>query len=592
MGFMALTSEKIAQGLIYTAVSRRAQAPLRLFVAILLAVSFRGQFDYVWLWAWLALYVATQLFEIWALWPFRAEAATPPAWRSWAAVVSIFLLAASFGAIALPLWLVPGSLGPAGAVLLLAGSILNVLSLSRGSPLAFMAGAIPYGAYLMSAPLIDRALHGSDPFSLPFILAEVLFLVAAVLVFNAAERLAAAQVKANEELEARRAGAEAAVEAKSAFVAMVSHELRTPLAGILAAAGDLSRRAPDPAMRDRAAMVMQGGRMMRAILDDLLDLSKLEAGRMKVEVARFEPRLMMRDVAQFWSGEAERKGLTLALEGADRLPAWADGDPLRLRQILNNLLSNAVKFTEIGGVRIEVSAHEAGDKTLLNVAVIDTGVGLTPERLAKLFEPFEQGDVSVARTHGGTGLGLAISRQLARLMGGDLVADGRPGQGSRFAFTAVLGRAEAPEAARAPAATLAPPSSSTAPRILVLDDHEIGRRTLTLLLEPLGAVVAQAANSEAALATLSTQSFDLVLSDVTMQGVDGLEFCRRLRGEPGLNRDTPVLAVTGRTDRSDLEACLAAGMTGLVAKPVEPRQLYEAIESALSGVDEAEEAAA
>jgi signal transduction histidine kinase/ActR/RegA family two-component response regulator len=586
---MALTSEKIAQGLIYTAVGRRAQAPMRLFVAILLAVSFRGQFENQWLWAWLTAYVATQLFEFWALLPFRSERPTPPTWRSWTAVASIFLLAAAFGAIAIPLWLVPGSLGPAGAVLLLAGSILNVLSLSRGSPLAFMAGAIPYGAYLMSAPLIDRALRGSDPFSLPFILAEVLFLVAAVLVFNAAERLAAAQVKATEELEARRAGAEAAAEAKSAFVATVSHELRTPLAGILAAAGDLQRRAIEPELRGRAAMVIQGGRMMHAILDDLLDLSKLEAGRMRVENAPFNPRLMIEDAAQFWSSEAERKGLSLTLDGAERLPAWVEGDPLRLRQILNNLLSNAVKFTDAGGVRIEVEARDNGGRIVFSVAVVDTGVGLTPDRLALLFEPFEQGDVAIARTHGGTGLGLAISRQLARLMGGDLVADGTPGRGSRFSFTVVLGRACAPEAANAPDA---PPPGAAAPRILVIDDHEIGRRALSLLLEPLGAVVAQAAGAEAALAMLAMETFDLVLSDVTMEGVDGLEFCRRLRAAPGPNRATSVLAVTGRTEARDVEACLAAGMTGWVAKPIEPRQLYQAIEAALSGAEAVEEAAA
>jgi CheY-like chemotaxis protein/anti-sigma regulatory factor (Ser/Thr protein kinase) len=336
-------------------------------------------------------------------------------------------------------------------------------------------------------------------------------------------------------------------------------------------------------------MVMQSARMMRAILDDLLDLSKLEAGRMRVEIAPFEPGPMIEEAAQFWSSEAERKGLSLSLEGADRLPDWAEGDPLRLRQILNNLLSNAVKFTDSGGVRIEVDSRESGGRIVFGVAVVDTGIGLSPDRLDKLFEPFEQGDVSVARTHGGTGLGLAISRQLARLMGGDLVADGAPGKGCRFSLTVVLGRAVRPEVANAAAA---PPPGPASPHILIVDDHEIGRQALGLLLEPLGAVVAQAASAETALALLAVESFDLVLSDVTMQGVDGLEFCRRLRAAPGPNRETPVLAVTGRTEPRDLEACLAAGMTGLVAKPVEPRQLYQAIEAALSDELEAEEAAA
>ena len=241
---MALLDDKTAQGLTYTAEARRAQAPLRLFIAVVLAIGFRSQFNNIALWVWLSVYVAAQVLEIWALWPFRTDRPPPGRIRAAVGIGSIFLLAAVFGAIAVPLWLVPGALGPAGSVLLLAGSILNVLSLSRGSPLAFMAGAVPYAAYLMSAPLIDRALRGSDPFSGPFILAELLFLVAAVLVFRAAERLAETQSRVHAELDARRVGAEADAQARSAFAAMVSHELRTPLSAILAAAGEIQRRAP------------------------------------------------------------------------------------------------------------------------------------------------------------------------------------------------------------------------------------------------------------------------------------------------------------------------------------------------------------
>jgi len=586
---MALNGEKIAHGLIHTAVNRRAQAPLRLFIALLLAVSFQAELSHGWLWAWLGAYVATQLFEIWALWPFRPERPAPPPWRTGVAIISIFLLATAFGAIALPLWLMWPSLGPAGAVLLLAGSILNVLSLSRGSPLAFMAGAIPYACYLIAAPLVDRALHGSDPFSLPFVLAEMLFLVAAILVFTAAERLAASQQEATAELKAQRAKAEAEVQAKSAFVAVVSHELRTPLSGILAAAGDLQRRATEPELRSQAAMVIQGARMMRGILDDLLDLSKLEAGRMQVETVPFDLKLLIEDVALFWSTEAHRKGLTLVLKGAEHLPEAVEGDPLRLRQVLNNLLSNAVKFTDQGDVRIECDIRERSGRVLLRVSVVDTGCGLSSEKRATLFKPFEQGEASVARTHGGTGLGLAISRQLARLMGGDLTGDGAPGRGSRFTFTALLG---ATPAAQSTPVFAPAPSAAFAPRVLAVDDHEMGRRTLALLLEPLGASVTLAASGREALECLADEAFDLVLMDVTMDGMDGMQTCRRLRSDAGPNRLTPVLAVTGRTEAADVEACLAAGMNGWVAKPIEARQLYEAVERVLSEPEPAAEAAA
>jgi signal transduction histidine kinase len=413
--------------------ARRAQAPLRLFIAVVLAISFHGQFDNVWLWGWLGAYVVAQLLELWALWPFKPEAPTPSGLRASLAVVAIFLLATAFGAVAVPLWLAPGSLGPAGSVLLLAGSILNVLSMSRGSPLAFMAGVIPYAAYLMSAPLIDRAVRGSDPFSGPFLMAEILFLAAALLVFLAAERLAESQNRTHADLDARRAGAEAQAEAKSAFAAMVSHELRTPLSAILAAAAEIQRRASEPEMRDRAGLISQGGRMMRTLLDDLLDLSKLEAKRMRVEQIDFDLPLLIEDVAMFWSAESHRKGLSLTLDGAETLPPRALGDPMRLRQILNNLLSNAVKFTESGGIRVEAASHtDAGGRIVLKVCVADTGPGMGLERMARIFTPFDQGDDSVARIHGGTGLGLAISRELARVMGGDLDVESTPAQGSRF----------------------------------------------------------------------------------------------------------------------------------------------------------------
>jgi signal transduction histidine kinase/ActR/RegA family two-component response regulator len=477
-------------------------------------------------------------------------------------------------------------------VLLLAGSILNVLSLSRGSPIAFMAGAIPYATYLISAPLIDRSIRGSDPFSLPFILAEFLFLVAAVLVYHAAERLAEAQNRTHAELDARRSEAEADAEAKGAFAAMVSHELRTPLAGILAAAGEIQRRAVEPELRERAGLINQAGRMMRALLDDLLDLSKLEAKRMRVEQIPFDLPLLVEDVALFWSAEAHRKGLSLSLHGAETLPQMAEGDPMRLRQILNNLLSNAVKFTERGGVRIEVAHHAvAGERLILKACVADSGAGMAADRLARIFTPFDQGGDSVARTHGGTGLGLAISRELARLMGGDLTVESTPGRGSRFTVLASLGRIEStPAEVAAPAAVPAP--EPLAARILAVDDHEIGRRAMSLLLEPLGVEIALAESGASALELLVVERFDLVLMDVTMAEMDGLETCRALRARAGPNQHVPVLAVTGLTEAKHVETCLAAGMNGWVAKPIDARELYDAIEKALVGREQGRVAAA
>jgi signal transduction histidine kinase/ActR/RegA family two-component response regulator len=579
-----LLTAKDSEALAHPAEARRGQAPLRLFMALVLAIGFRVQLDDPLLWGWLSAYLAAEVFELWALWPFRLDKPAPPTWRAGVGVFSMFTMAAAFGAIALPLWLAPGSLGPAGSVLLLAGSILNVLIMSRRSPLAFIAGVLPYVAYLMSAPLIDRAARGADPFSLPFLLAELLFLCAALMIYSAAERMADNEARQHAELDARRDKAEAEVSAKSAFIATVSHELRTPLTAILAASTDLQRQE-SALSRERGVMIADAARMMRALLDDLLDLTKLEARRMRVESVAFDPRRLMRDVLGFWNIEAQRKGLFLALTGEADLPLAAHGDPLRLRQILNNLISNAVKFTDRGGVTLEVEASDApGGATFLSVTVADTGPGLTDEQLSRLFTPFDQTDDSIARTHGGTGLGLAISRELARLMGGDLTAANGPRGGARFTFQVRLQRAAAPTPAprrEVAAANISP--GVRPPRILVVDDHPIGRKAMTVLLDPLGAQVSEAESGEAALDALSVERFDLVLMDLTMAGIGGHEAARRLRSRPGPNRGVPMLAVSGLTGRDDVATCLAAGMNGCVAKPLEPAALYAAIERVLTG---------
>jgi CheY-like chemotaxis protein len=251
--------------------------------------------------------------------------------------------------------------------------------------------------------------------------------------------------------------------------------------------------------------------------------------------------------------------------------------------VFNNLLSNAVKFTDKGGVTIEAAAQEHGGRLVLRVCVADTGLGVSGEGLARIFQPFEQGDPSIARTHGGTGLGLALSRELARLMGGDLTAESKLGDGSRFTMLANLGRAVP---GREPLAPPPPPvQADLEARILVVDDHEIGRRALGLLLGPLGAEITSAGSGREALEILAQERFDLVLMDVSMAGMDGCEACRALRSRPGPNQQTPVIAVTGHTEPEQVDACRAAGMTGWVAKPVEPHELYEAIESALMARD-------
>jgi len=259
-----------------------------------------------------------------------------------------------------------------------------------------------------------------------------------------------------------------------------------------------------------------------------------------------------------------------------------------LRQILNNLLSNAAKFTDEGAITLAIEA-EAGAITF---RVSDTGPGMTAEQLGRLFTPFDQLAASTARKHGGTGLGLSISRNLARLMRGDLTAASRPGQGASFSLRLPLEAVAAPVAS---APVEAPVAFAEGERLclLVVDDHEINRMAIEVMLRPLGADLTMAVDGEAALAAAARQGFHAILMDVRMPGLTGLEAARMLRDTDGPNRQTPVIAVTGDGSAGDIAACHAAGMTGHVLKPIDPAQLYAALANALDGAPaEAESVAA
>ncbi|PTT81083.1 hybrid sensor histidine kinase/response regulator, partial [Pseudomonas sp. HMWF010] len=309
---------------------------------------------------------------------------------------------------------------------------------------------------------------------------------------------------------------------------------------------------------------------MRTLLNDLLDFSRLDAGRMVVEKVPFNLRQTLADTLRLWRPEAARKGLRLRLEGAPSLPRWVTGDAMRLRQVLNNLLSNAVKFTAQGSITVRLSCERNGTAYRLSLAVVDTGPGISATMLTRLFTPFEQLDASIVRQHGGSGLGLAISRQFAQLMGGDLTATSVDGQGAIFTLSLMLEASEPPE-------TSETACSLTGARVLVVDDHVVNRRAIELVLQPFGIEATLAESGEQALALLGTEVFDAVLMDLYMPGMDGRDATRALRSGSSPNRDTPVIAVTASSTPKDWEACRAAGMNGHVAKPVDPIELHAAL---------------
>ena len=556
-------------GLTGSLATRRRNLPIRLATTLGLTLLLHLAFGWWGMWLWAAAYVGAQGLELWLA---RRMLAKPPETAAQAANMAVVLFfpgALVLGGLALALWTGAGVYGPALGVALIASSMTNLIALSRGSRIAFAASATPYGLFLIVMPLTDVG-KVSSPLLTTMMIATGLIMLNIVGAWIASEDSRRAEERAKTEADRRREEAEAAVEAKSAYVAAISHELRTPISAILAGAAELERTGAGKA---QARLIGHAGQMMRALLDDLLDLSKIEVGRMEVEQIPFDLRRAVNDCVRMWRPQARDKGLRMRVEGAHALPAWVLGDPTRINQVLNNLLSNAIKFTASGSVTVRVGVEDAEGGFAVTLAVADTGPGMTPEKVARLFMPFEQLEAGAARKHGGSGLGLAISRELARLMGGDLTATSAPGRGAEFTLRLTLPLAQAPEAEAEPEALEA--------RVLVVDDHIVNRQAIGLVLAPIGIVPETAASAEEGLERLAREPFDVVLMDVYMPDMDGREATRLLRSREGPNRDVAVIAITASATERDWQACREAGMTGHVAKPIEPAQLYAALEAAL-----------
>lgn len=395
--------------------------------------------------------------------------------------------------------------------------------------------------------------------------------------------LAAERTQRLAEVEAARDAAEAATRIKSEFLANMSHEIRTPLNGVLGMAQALAAQDLDPASRDMVATIRESGGTLMAILNDVLDLSKIEAGRLDISPTDGNLRRTIEEVHKLFQATAHEKGVDLVLSETSAAGLFLRYDGVRVRQCVTNLVSNAVKFTREGSVRIALSSQPVADGgATVAITVSDTGIGMDAPTLERLFTAFTQADGSTTREYGGTGLGLAISRRLARLMGGDIVATSAPGQGSAFTFTFVAGAASAlPAPHPAAEASTRPVGQLRGSRVLLTDDNAINRQVARLFLQPQGADITEAANGVEALEKLAAETFDIVLLDVHMPVMDGIETIRRIRSSTDAWRNIPVVALTADAMSGDRERLLALGMTGYVSKPIDQGELLGAIARAL-----------
>ena len=394
------------------------------------------------------------------------------------------------------------------------------------------------------------------------------------------------------EAEARRASevaAKAAAEAQARFLANMSHEIRTPMNGVLGVNELLLHDVADRrAAGLRASTINASAKSLLTVLNDILDLSKIESGHVTLERRAFDLREFLTSLVALYAPEAQKKGLRLEIAVDDAVPKTVEGDDQRLRQVLANLLRNAVKFTEQGQVDLVVRLHDKGDRVRFEVR--DTGIGLAPAQKVKIFEAFQQADTSTTRRYGGTGLGLSISKQLIELMGGQIGADGRPGRGSVFWCIISLPEAEAPLPERPrPSMTMAAPDPSVDRRVLVVEDNPVNRKVVCRMLERMNLTVDCAEDGEVALSMWEPQRYQLVLMDVQMPRLDGFDTTRTIRRRETTNLRTPIIALTANAMPGDRERCLASGMDDYLSKPVVFRDLKRVVAEWIVDGDETED---
>ena len=479
---------------------------------------------------------------------------------------------AAWAAAPLIAWYSGHPFGHTLAVTLLVCGYVLVFSQLRSSPRQALVISSPYG---LVASIMLFSMWGG-PLFWPFLSVIPLvgsgLVVLVMMTMLREERIRAFQehqAHLIEELEGARDKANAASEAKSTFLGFISHELRTPMNGVLGAAQLLAATRLEPTQRDYLSIIRNSGDNLLSLLNDILDMTKIEAGKMTFEMVDVTIDDLHKRITGPFQAQAEAKGLSFSARFEGEIPSVVRGDPLRVCQVVHNLLSNAVKFTDTGEVSYLVRGErQENGRVRFGFAVTDSGAGIAPDDLARLFEPFTQVDASSTRRFGGTGLGLTISRRMANIMDGDISVVSTVGEGSTFTFSV---EADVVEWTRQTAAEPihAELQDGRSLSVLVVEDHPVNRMILEAWMGSAGHAAATAENGQIAIEAASEQRFDLIIMDVNMPVMDGLTATRAIRAEAGPNQDTPIVVLSASARREDHTAGLDAGADAYLNKPID-----------------------